>query len=299
MERSREQKISAVTTAGAIANLILCAFKLTAGILGKSSAMISDAVHSLSDLVSDVVVIVMVQISGREKDSNHDYGHGKFETMAALGVSILLLLVGGKILLEAVGKIIFSLRGGAIESPGSIALWAAFASIVVKEALFQWNNIAGKRLDSPAMKANAWHHRSDALSSVGSAIGIGGAIFLGGRWTILDPIAGCIISIILLAVAVKMIIPAVAELTDASLPDDVEARIAATIKAVPGVESVHELRTRRMGREMIIGSHLVVNPTLTVLQAHDISTAAEAALRKEFGDLIQVSFHIEPAEDSE
>lgn len=218
----REKEISRVTACSAVCNLLLSVLKLVAGIAGRSSAMISDAVHSFSDLITDFIVLIMVKVSARGRDRDHDYGHGKYESLATAAISIILLIVGAEIMAGGIEKIRLVLGGGDIETPGVIALGAAILSIIVKEGLYRWNSRVGKRLDSTAMVANAWHNRSDALSSVGSAIGIGGALTLGGKWIILDPIVACIISIVIIVVAVKMAYPAVKQLTDASLPDDVE-----------------------------------------------------------------------------
>lgn len=295
----RGRKISTVTAWGAAANLGLTALKVLAGILGRSSAMIADGVHSLSDLVSDAVVLVMVRVASKGKDKSHDYGHGKFETLATVVVSLLLLVVGARLLVGAVERIRAVAEGGVLDAPGKIALWAAIISIAVKEILYQWTARVGKRVDSPAMIANAWHHRSDAFSSIGSALGIGGAILLGGKWTILDPIVCGIISIFIIVVAVKMAVPAVNELTEASLPDETEDRIMELIRSVSGIENVHDLRTRRSGPDIIIDVHVVVDPDMRVADAHEITALAESAVRKEFGEGTQLSIHVEPNEDSE
>ena len=295
----REKNLTSVTLWGAIANLALSALKMTAGIFGSSSAMVADAVHSLSDLVSDALVLVMVKVSSRKQDKGHDYGHGKFETLATVFMSILLLVVGARLLVGAIEKIKLVAQGGTLASPGIIAFVAALVSIAVKEFMYQWTARVGKKHDSPMIVANAWHHRSDALSSVGSAAGIGFAILLGGKWTILDPIVGCIISVVIMVVAVKMTIPAIGELTEASLPEDVEENIVRIIESVPGVDNTHALKTRRIGPDIIIDSHIVVNPDMTVVRAHDISTAVEEALRREYGAGTQISIHIEPNEGAD
>lgn len=295
----RGHTISMVTVWGAVANMALSIMKLVAGLMGRSSAMVADAVHSFSDLVSDIVVLVMVRVASKGKDKSHDYGHGKFETLATVIISLLLLVVGARLMISAVERIRFVLEGGVLEAPGKIALWAAVISIIVKELLYQWTSRVGKLVDSQAMVANAWHHRSDALSSVGSAVGIGGAILLGGKWTILDPLVGAVISIVIIVVAVQMAVPAVNELTEASLPDNVENRIMDIIRAVSGVENVHDLRTRRSGPDIIIDVHIVVDPEMTVAAAHDITIEAETAVRKEFGEGTQLSIHVEPNEDSD
>ena len=299
MKKEREHKITTVTVWGAVCNMALAALKLVAGLIGKSSAMVADAVHSMSDLISDVVVIVMVKVASKGHDKGHDYGHGKFETLATAIISLLLLFVGAKLMAEAIGKIRFVISGGSLEAPGAIALWAALISIAVKEILYQWTMRVGKEVDSPAMVANAWHHRSDALSSVGSALGIGGAILLGGKWTILDPMVGGIISIVIIVVAVKMALPALSELTEASLPEETENKIISIIESINGVDNAHALKTRRSGPNIIIDSHIVVDPHMSVYDAHEITTEAENAIREEFGDETQISIHIEPNVNAE
>lgn len=299
MKSSREKTIASVTLWGAAGNLLLSAAKMVAGVVGNSAAMVADAVHSLSDLVSDAVVLVMAILAGKEKDESHDYGHGKFETLATVVISLLLLVVGAELMAGAIGKISLVARGGELQTPGRIALWAALLSIAVKEVLYQWTVRVGRRVDSPAMIANAWHHRSDALSSVGAALGIGGALLFGGRWAVLDPITGALISIVIIVVAVKMALPALAELTEASLPRETESRIVGIIEAVPGVDNAHDLKTRRSGRNIIVDVHLVVDPDITVSAAHDIASRVEDSVRREFGENTQISTHIEPHVDAE
>jgi len=293
---NREKTISRVTIWGAVGNLVLTGFKLVAGFVGHSSAMVADAIHSLSDLISDVVVLVMVKVSSKGIDQNHDFGHGKFETLATVLVSIMLLIVGGELMANGIEKIRLVWQGGELASPGSIALWAAIVSIIVKEALYQWTAIVGKRVNSPAMISNAWHHRTDALSSIGSALGIGGAMLLGGKWTILDPIVGCIISIFIIVVAVKMVLPALHELTEGSLPKEMKEKIKSLILSVDGVDNVHDLRTRRNGPNVIISAHIVVDPEMSVMKAHTLTELAEEAVRKEFGNETQINIHVEPYE---
>lgn len=228
----RTAKVTFVTLVGSVVNIILTVFKIFAGVLGRSTAMIADGIHSLSDLLSDIVVIVFVKISAKGRDKDHDYGHGKFETFATLIISLMLIVVAVNLMSGGINKIRQILDGGEVSSPGMIALWAAVASIVLKEILYHYTIIQGKALNSPMMIANAWHHRSDAFSSVGSLLGIAGAIFLGDKFVILDPITGCVISIFILVMAVKMSVPAIKELLDVSLPDDVEEKIEATAKSV-------------------------------------------------------------------
>lgn len=293
--KDRETKITCVTTLGAVGNLGLAVFKAMAGLWGHSSAMLADAVHSLSDLVSDIVVLVMVRVSSQGVDRNHAYGHGKFETLATAIVALLLLLVGGELMADGVTKIHDVLCGNDLPMPNSLALWAAVVSIVVKEALYWWTYMVGKRVNSPAMITNAWHHRTDALSSVGALVGIGGAMWLGGRWVILDPIVGCVISIVIIVVAVKMAMPALYELTEGALPEEEARQIKSIIASVPGVKNVHQLKTRKNGPSVILSAHVVVDPQMTVEDAHRITELAEEAVRAEFGRETQISIHVEPS----
>ena len=293
--QGREQQIRAVTLWGAAVNIILTVCKVAAGILGRSSAMIADGIHSLSDLLSDFVVIAFTHISSKEKDRDHSFGHGKFETLATLIVSIILIIVGAELMHDGAKKIIGVFNGITIPRPGYIALLAAALSIAAKEVLYHITIKVGKKTRSSAVMANAWHHRSDALSSIGSLIGIGGAIVLGDKWTILDPLTSCIISIAIIVVAIKMAMPCLAELLDAALPEDIEDEIIRTASAIPGVIDVHDLKTRRNGMSMIIDAHILVDPTISIVQAHDIATEVEEALYSKYGKETQISIHMEPA----
>lgn len=295
----RTHKVTAVTLTGAVVNIILTVFKIAAGIIGRSSAMIADGIHSLSDLLSDIVVIVFVRVSAKGRDKDHDYGHGKFETFATLIISLMLIVVAANLMSGGIGKIRLILEGGEVSPPGMVALWAAVLSIVLKEILYHYTVIQGRILNSPMMIANAWHHRTDALSSVGSLLGIAGAIFLGDKFVILDPVAGCVISVFIFVMAVKMSVPAIKELLDVSLPDDVETKIEETARAIPGVIDLHELKTRREGPGIIMEGHLVMDSGISLREAHDISKKVEEALRKEFGEETQISLHLEPEDDSE
>lgn len=288
-----------VTLSGAAANVALAAAKLVAGMLGKSSAMMADAIHSLSDLVSDVIVLVMVKVSSKGRDKGHDYGHGKFETLATAAVSLILLVVGARLMQDGISKILSVVHGTMIPVPGRIALWAALVSIAVKEILYQWTARVGRRCKSPAIVTNAWHHRTDALSSIGSAIGIAAAIMFGGRWAVMDPVVCCMISIFIIIIAVKMALPALNELTEASLPDDIEEEMQEIIRSVPGVENVHAMKTRSIGPNYIVESHIVVRPDMSVADAHAITAVAEERLRARFGQKTQISLHVEPDIEAE
>lgn len=295
---NRTKDIQKITLWGAFCNIALTIVKFVAGISGGSTAMLADAVHSASDLVTDIIVIVFTRISGKGKDKGHDYGHGKFETLATVVVSLMLLVVGAEMIKSSYQQIRSAVEGNPLPAPEMIALWAAVISIISKEFLYQWTVKVGKRLSSPVVIANAWHHRTDALSSVGSLVGIAGAIALGGEWTILDPLVGAVISIVIIVMAVKMSIPALAELTEASLPEKTEQKMLEIIRSVEGVRGVHELKTRLCGHYCIADFHIVVDPETTILESHETTVIIERKLREEFGEETQINIHVEPSDDS-
>ncbi len=298
MMESREKEIRNITVWGGIVNLVLTAGKIAAGIFGRSAAMVADGIHSLSDLMTDAVVVIFTHISSKGKDRKHSFGHGKFETLATLIIGVILVAVGAELMAKGVKSIISVINGEIIPRPGYIALLAAAVSIAAKEILYQYTVKVGRDTNSPVVIANAWHHRSDALSSIGALIGIGGAIVLGDRWTILDPITSCCISIAIIVVAIKISLPSLAELLDTALPEEIEKEIIATATSVSGVTDIHELKTRRNGISFIIIAHIVVNPEISVTEAHDIATDVENALKAKFGNESQISIHIEPDVDS-
>ena len=291
---TREQKIYRTTLIGSVGNLLLLAFKFAAGIVGRSSAMIADAIHSLSDFLTDILVLVFVKISARPQDVSHDYGHGKYETLATFFIGLALLGVAVGIVIQGIAKIVSCIGGTTLEAPGMIALWAALISIVVKEALYQYTARRGKALESQALIANAWHHRSDALSSVGAVIGIGGAILLGGKWTVLDPIASLVVAGLLVHVAVKLLRDGVNELTDGSLPDDMEKEILAVVQEFPSVSEPHNLRTRRVGKRIAIDIHVRMDGAMTLQEAHTLASGIENRLKERFGESTYVNIHMEP-----
>ncbi len=290
----RVRKIKEVTLIGSFINILLTAGKITAGIAGKSSAMIADGVHSLSDLLTDIIVIIFVGVSGKERDSDHRYGHGKYETFATMLVSLILFLVGTGIFWSGARKVIDSINGLSIEQPGLIALYAALVSILSKEALFWYTKIAGRDINSQALVANAWHHRSDAFTSMGTALGISGAIFLGEKWRILDPVAGIIVSLFILKIAWKIANPSVKELLESSLPAETENDISEIINTTPGVECFHNLRTRKIGEAIAIDVHVKVDKELSVESSHQIASEIENSLREKFGSHSHIGIHIEP-----
>ena len=290
----REKQIYKVTLVGSAGNVLLVIVKFIAGILGHSSAMVADAVHSLSDFLTDVVVLVFVGVSARPQDPSHDYGHGKFETLATLFISLALAGAAIGIIVSGALKFASWLEGEELPAPGKLALWVALLSIAVKELMFQYTARSGRRLESSALTANAWHHRSDALSSIGTAIGIGGAVLLGGRWTVLDPLASIVVGAMLLGVAWKILRPSMGELTDESLPESVEKEILDILGSGSGVSEPHNLRTRRIGNRVAIEAHIRLDGALTLQEAHDRTSAIERRLKDRFGPGTIVTLHMEP-----
>lgn len=290
----REDEIARVTLTGSVVNLLLVGMKAVAGIVGHSAAMISDAVHSLSDFVTDIVVLVFVRVSARPQDEDHDYGHGKYETLATLFIGLALAAAAVGIVVSGAGKLARWLQGEELPAPGKIALWAALASILAKELLFQYTRLKGKHLESKALEANAWHHRSDALSSVGTAIGIGGAIVLGSRWTVLDPLASIVVGAMLVKVAWDLLGPSFGELTDSSLPADMEREMLDIIRGVPGVEDPHNLRTRRIGNRIAAEVHIRLDGNLSLSEAHDKASEVERRFKDRFGAQSHIIVHMEP-----
>lgn len=285
-----------MTLLGSLINLALMVFKFLAGIFGHSAAMIADAIHSVSDFVTDIVVLAFVRVSHRPKDKSHDYGHGKFETLATTLIGVALFAVAVGIFVDGAKKIVFWANGGTLTQPGMLALVAALVSIVMKEAIFQYTKRKADQLDSQAMRANAWHHRSDALSSIGTAIGIGGAILLGERWAVLDPIASIVVGALIVKVAFDLLKNGMGELMEQSLPDEVENEILTIVKNVPGVFEPHDLCTRRIGNHYAIEMHILMDKDIALKEAHDRASEMERLLKERYGEETHISIHVEPRE---
>lgn len=291
---TREKEIYRVTLVGFVVNLILSAAKLAAGILGRSGAMVADAIHSFSDMATDIVVIVFARISSKPKDDGHDYGHGKYETLATIIISLALAAVGIGILSSSIGSIRTILEGGTLPRPGAVALVAAVVSIVAKEILYRYTVRVGRRIDSPSVIANAWHHRSDALSSLGTLAGIGCAYFLGEKWRIADPIAALLVAVFIFKIALDLIRTGLGELLEKSLPADVEQEILSIVTANPEIRSPHNLRTRRIGASIAIEVHVRVDGAMSVAHAHALTVDIEHRLRARFGAGTMIAIHVEP-----
>lgn len=291
---TRTKQIYRVTLLGMFVNALLFVFKLVAGVIGRSGAMIADAVHSASDFATDIVVLAFVRISAKPRDDDHKWGHGKYETLASLIIGVALFAVGVEILIDSGEKIKAVIDGEVLPRPGIIAMIAAVISIIAKEALYQYTAHKGKKLESPSMMANAWHHRSDAFSSIGALLGVGAAYFLGEKWRIADPIAAIVVAAIIIKVSIDLCRTALAELLEKSLPREVEEEILSIISNTPNVHKPHNLRTRRIGSDIAIEVHIRVDGSMSVFESHEISREIERALRSHFGEQTAVAIHIEP-----
>ena len=290
----RERKIYRVTLMGSVVNVILLVFKFIAGILGGSAAMIADAVHSLSDFLTDIVVIAFVRISSKPEDEDHDYGHGKYETLATSIIGLALLMVGLYIFYNGARQIWDVMHGAEIEQPGLVALIAAIVSILLKEWTYRFTVNVGKKVESQAGIANAWHHRSDALSSIGTAIGIGGAILLGKGWAVLDPIAALVVSVFIVKTALGLLSTSSGELLEKSLPKEVEKKIVDIVESEPEVSEVHHLCTRRIGNNIAIEMHIRMPGEISLKDSHTRASNIERKLRQHFGEHTHINLHVEP-----
>ena len=293
-EKTRAKSIYKVTLRGSVINVLLLIFKFIAGILGHSAAMIADAVHSLSDLITDVIVLLFVHLSNKPKDADHDYGHGKYETLATAIVGLVLLAIGIMVCYNGILETIHGIRGQLLESPGYIALFAAIISIILKEWAYRFTIAKARETGSQAVAANAWHHRTDALSSIGTTIGIAGAMFLGTKWRVLDPITAIIVSFFIIRVAYQLIAASMNELLEKSLSDDVEAEIAQIAAEEQEVSDIHQIQTRRIGKDIAIEMHVRFPGEQTVREAHDHVNNIEKRLRDRFGESTHIGIHVEP-----
>lgn len=294
MTDSREKEIYKVTLIGSAVNALLIVAKFVAGIAGRSSAMIADAIHSLSDFATDIVVLVFVRLAGRPKDSNHTYGHGKFETLATLIIGVALAAVGIGVLVNGINLVIDSVNGRELPRPTMLALAVAVLSILLKEGIYRYTVSKGKRLESQSVVANAWHHRSDAVSSIGTLIGISGAMFLGDKWRILDPLAAIVVSFFIIKVGWDISRPCIDELLEKSLPKETIGEIARIITSVDGICELHNLRTRRIGNNIAIEAHVRMDGDMSLREAHALASEAEDRLKTRFGPATHVGLHMEP-----
>lgn len=272
-------------------NIVLTAFKLVAGIVAHSGAMISDAIHSASDVISTIIVMIGVKMAGKAPDRNHPYGHDRFECVASIVLSVMLGLTGAAIGIEGLRNIVGS-NYLHLTIPGKLALAAAVISIVTKECMFWYTRINAKKIRSSALMADAWHHRSDALSSVGSFVGI-----LGARlgFPIMDPLASVIISFFILKAAFDIFLDAISKMTDHACSDPVVNALRKTILAVPGVEGIDVLRTRDFGSMIYVDVEIQAEGSLTLYEAHDIAQQVHDDIEQDFPNVKHCMVHVNPA----
>ena len=291
---TREKQIYRITLVGSVVNAVLVALKFVAGVVGHSSAMIADAVHSLSDFATDVVVIGFVRVASKPEDSDHAHGHGKYETLASVIVGVMLVAVGVGLGVEGIMKTIGFFKGEELEMPNWWALGAALVSVVAKEWLYRYTVHGGARLNSPALVSNAWHHRSDAYTSLATLAGIAGSMLLGPRWRVLDPLAATLVSGFIVWSGWEMIKPGLDELLEKSLSRSEQTELGNIIESTPGVKAYHHLRTRRIGPHRALSVHAKMDPNLTLKQAHEIASDVEQRIRKRFGEDTYITVHMEP-----
>ncbi|MDE5870733.1 MAG: cation diffusion facilitator family transporter [Muribaculaceae bacterium] len=294
IESSEEVRLGRkVTWVGFWTNAGLSVLKILAGVFGRSAAMIADGVHSASDLLTDVAVLIVIGVSRKKADSSHSYGHGKIETFVTFLIALLLGAVGIGILVDGVERGLAFFKGEEILKPTWIALSMALVSILVKEWLFRYTRSTARKIASTAMEANAWHHRSDAFSSMATLAGVAGAMFLGPGWRFLDPLAAVVVSALIIAMACSMAKSSVKELLEASLPNEESDRIRKIIETTPGVKDFHHLRSRSNGNTKIIDFHIKLDPDIPLRTAHDIATKVENRIKEEFSPSV-VNIHMEP-----
>lgn len=278
-----------VSSVSIVLNIILSLLKLLAGIFGKSMAMLSDAIHSLSDVFGSIIVIVGVKVSKKKEDSEHQYGHERMECLASLALGAILFVTGALLIYEGIKKIYV---GEEISTPGMIALIAAIISIVAKEGMYWYTKISADKINSDALRAEAWHHRSDALSSVGSLIGVAGAM-LGIK--ILDPIMAGIIGLVIIKVSFDIVKEAVDKMVDKACDDDTVNEMKALVLSIEGVEGLDLIKTRMFGTKIYVDIEISANGDLLLRQSHEIAETVHDNIERQFADVKHCTVHVNPA----
>ena len=285
------QAVRRATLVGLVVNVALVVAKLAAGWLGNSQAVVADGVHSLSDLVTDVALLLGLRYWSRPADEDHPHGHGRLENLVAAAVALALAVAGIQIGWNAAG----SLLGPVPEAPTFLPLVAALLSIVSKEALFRWTRKVGERTGSRALVVNAWHHRSDAASSIPAALGVGLGLADHRLW-LADPIAAIVVAGFVLWAAWRLLLPELKVLTDAAAPQAVVRELEARARAVSGVRDVHSVRTRQVGTKFHVDLHVTVDPEMSVRQGHEVAETVSSALKEAGLGVQDVVVHLEPDE---
>ena len=288
---AREKQVRKVTWIGLFLNLFLSALKFAAGVFGRSQALVADAIHSLTDTTSDIAVIAGSHYWSRPPDEDHPYGHRRLETLVSIFIGIMLAAAGAGIGWEAIS----SLHEKQSSHPGWIALAAAFVSIVTKEIIYRWTASVGRQLKSSALAANAWHHRTDAISSIPVFVAVGGALIF-PSWSFLDLVGAAIVSIFILHAAFKIIWPGISELIDVGAPEEIQTKIEACAQKNNAVLEVHAIRTRYISTSIQVDLHIVVDGSMPVRQGHDIADDVRDCLINEIPDVVDVVVHVDPPE---
>lgn len=288
---NREQVVRKVTWVGLFVNLFLSGLKFAAGVLGKSQALVADAIHSLTDLTTDAAVIAGSHYWERPPDDDHPYGHKRLETLVTAFIGIMLAAAGIGIGWKAVS----TLHHKAVSPPGWIAVLAALVSIICKEAIYRWTARTGKRLKSAALAANAWHHRTDALSSLPVLMAVAGARLF-PSWSFLDRVGAVVVSIFIVHASLKIIWPAISELIDAGVPAETRKKIREIAHKNENVQQVHDIRTRYISTSIQVDLHIVVQGSLTVRQGHDIADDVKQRIIVEIPEIVDVVVHVDPPE---
>ena len=281
------------TLVGMTSDVCLSALKIATGIIGHSSAILADGIHSIGDTVTDALVYAMVRLSGKGVDDRYRYGRGKYETLAAFLISVILMVVALGLMVDGVKDVWAAWHGDTLERPHNIALIVGIIAVVAREGLYHYTRIKGRQTGSTALKAYAWHHRADALSTAATLLGVAGAMFLGESWRVLDPLAAIAVSVLILVLAYRMGRPAVEELLEVSLPQEEQEKITAIVNGTPGVKAFHNLRTRRNGSLRVVDIHIKVDGDLSVNESHDITRTIEHGLSEALGE-VMTNIHVEP-----
>ncbi|MEC6815207.1 cation diffusion facilitator family transporter [Photobacterium toruni] len=289
MSKKAVKLIQKVTWVGSIANIALAFIKITIGKLTGSQALIADGVHSFSDLVTDTAILIGSRYWTAPADKEHPYGHGRFETLTNIFIGFILAIVGLGIGWDS----LHSISTQAHSQPGMLAFSAAVASIIVKEVLYRWTAIQAKSINSRALYANAWHHRSDALSSLPVAIAVIANYFF-PSFHYLDQIAALIVTVMILKASFEILWPAILELTEAQADFDIEKQIQAYAAEDKDIKEVHEIRSRRTGSTILLDFHLLVDPEMSVERAHNITENFKTHLLKNLNEVVDIIIHIEP-----
>lgn len=289
--QQHKQETNRITLWGVAVNLVLAVIKIAGGIIGQSQALLADGIHSLSDLASDAMVLIAVKHASEDADEDHPYGHARYETLATVALGIILIVVAGGIAYDAITR---------LENPDEIAVPALFTliiaaiSILSNEGLYHATHAVAQKIRSPLLEANAWHHRSDAISSIVVLVGIG-ATFIG--YPVLDAVAAILVALMIAKIGLDLSRQSARELVDTALEPEMVKQIKQTILSVDGVRELHLLRTRRMGHNALVDVHIQAAPKLSISEGHHITECVETSLKDKFEAINDVTVHIDPEND--